>query len=979
MCYVFRSTATSFAWPETGSCHFSAFSIVLSTYYVILTHVFHAAVPLARLECNNREADLDDISRSKARWIFLDNTRLVPYHHNGDQCGDGSTCPAAVRRTSDDSSFATVFNKRGWGTGGDTKRSSEGIVWSLGTKGCVWRPGANEFFVPPFDVAREATWQGADPPSHCRRVDPVDPLIVESATSGGVSAPSTLPLSNFGDGYATVHSDTKLEITLTLVPMPPWMSVSRTPSFRAVLHADMPEQFQIHRPATLCKVREDYGPMEDHPRLPQCYPNNFANPVWLESAEASYLSKYGTSIQQLLTNFRALSIQIMAFEYWYPSLEHPYPAGLPADPYNAYYVPSGLPRPVLQSYEPLDTFVPEAPINCYDSDKANALFQRNQANMAKWLEQDSQRQKDHVDKNRERIKSLCAVQTQNWLDLENDRTRVLHRIRQETNSVGEMIYFKLTQEHPPVPALLSPDVLPSDPSSHTAPLKRKHTSTTEPPEDDAPGNDIVMGGGEFLPISHIDEDRDSEDDKPILLKIVVPLVVQGTRVSTTDGAPTGDWHLHNLPSAFWTFPLGSGTGQGRGYPVTINGKYVLVQGLEEFGVLSESLPLLVFFTCGKGCVECFKGGLLCIVIQKGAGTPDKSCLHCRNSRSKVCTESPQWRSWVITDRALSRINVMWIDLLVRAIIDIFTELLGINVNEHILHSCLVCRHSPNYAANSLNTTLSFPVAPTSAPSVFASTSTSAVPQPATFAPSDIAVAQLTSLLSSPDQPVFKSLLDGLVKKIVEDGLLVTPDLASDPQNDGSTNEVPPRDISRTSMESGDGLSKAKGKGKAKADVPPRAHQHTTSPLISSGLLRFGPSPHIGGTSSFLIAGFAAGGGSSDGLAFRESSATSSPAWASQPPCGSPSKPYSHAMSTRAESVTSRHSSQTNVEDLVEQDAKSSDTLAVAQSLSSLQPSFRSQLRTTDEDHNMLKYGTEEDLQGDTLAAVEATGMDTSEG
>ncbi|KAJ7130586.1 hypothetical protein C8R44DRAFT_732098 [Mycena epipterygia] len=97
-----------------------------------------------------------------------------------------------------------------------------------------------------------------------------------------------------------------------------------------------------------------------------------------------------------------------------------------------------------------------------------------------------------------------------------------------------------------------------------------------------------------------------------------------------------------------------------------------------------------------------------------------------------------------------------------------------------------------------------------------------------------------------------------------------------------------------------------------------------------------------------------------------------------PPRGSPSKPYSRAVSTRAESVTSRRSSQTNVEDLVEQDTESSDTLAVAQSLSSPHPSLRSQLRT-DEDHDALKYGTEEDLQGDVLAAVEATGMDTSEG
>ncbi|KAJ7139370.1 hypothetical protein C8R44DRAFT_727450 [Mycena epipterygia] len=464
----------------------------------------------------------------------------------------------------------------------------------------------------------------------------------------------------------------------------------------------------------------------------------------------------------------------------------------------------------------------------------------------------------------------------------------------------------------------------------------------------------------------------------------------------TDGAPTGDWHLHNLPSAFRTFPLGSGTGQGRGYPVTINGKYVLARGLEEFGVLSESLPLLVFFTRGKGCVECLKGGHPCIVIQKGGGTPDKSCLHCRKSRSKVCTESPQWRSWVITDRALSRVNVMWIDLLVRAIIDIFTELLGVNINEHILHSCLVCRHSPEYAADSLDTTASFPVpAPTSAPSVFASTSTLAAPQPATFAPSDIAIAQLTSLLSSPDQPVFKSLLDGLVKKIVEDGLLVAPDLVSNPQNNGSTDKVPPRDTSHASVESGDGSSKAKGKGKAKANTPPRvelpapgpdapttpqpwARQHTTSPLILSGSLRFGPSPHIGGTSSSSIAGFDAGGGSSDVLVFRESSATSSPAWASQPPRASPSKPYSRAVSTRAESVTSQCSSQTNVEDLVELDAESSDTLAVAQSLSSPRPSFQSQL-WTDEDHDALEYGTEEDLRGDALAAVEATGMDTSEG
>ncbi|KAJ7118197.1 hypothetical protein C8R44DRAFT_738152 [Mycena epipterygia] len=141
--------------------------------------------------------------------------------------------------------------------------------------------------------------------------------------------------------------------------------------------------------------------------------------------------------------------------------------------------------------------------------------------------------------------------------------------------------------------------------------------------------------------------------------------------------------------------------------------------------------------------------------------------------------------------------------------------------------------------------------------------------------SDLAVAQLTSLLSSPDQPIFKLLLDSLVKKIVEDGLLVVPNFASNPRNDGSRDEFPPRDIPHASVESGDGSSKTKGKGKAKADAPlrvelpapgpdapttpqPRAPQYTTSLLISSGSLRFDLSLHIGGTSSSSIAGFAAG-------------------------------------------------------------------------------------------------------------------------
>ncbi|KAJ7078953.1 hypothetical protein C8R44DRAFT_754749 [Mycena epipterygia] len=400
-----------------------------------------------------------------------------------------------------------------------------------------------------------------------------------------------------------------------------------------------------------------------------------------------------------------------------------------------------------------------------------------------------------------------------------------------------------------------------------------------------------------------------------------------------------------------------------------NGKYILVRGLEEFGILSESLPLLVFFTCGKlaGVRRVPQGWppvhrdpegwrdagqivppLSQVEVESLHGIPAVAKLGDNGRVSRTNLR--------LIDRALGRINVMWIDLLVRAIIDIFTELLGVNINEHILHSCLVRRHSPEYAADSLDTTAPFPVVPSSAPSAFASTSTPAATQPATFAPSDIA-----------------SLLDGLVKKIIEDSLLVAPDLASNPRNDGSADEVPPRDIPRASVESGDGSSKAEGKGKAKADPPPRVelpapgpdtpttpqpqvHQHTTSPLVSSGSLCFGPSPHIGGTSSSSIAGIAAS------------------AWVSQPPRRSPSKPYS-----RAESVTSRHSSQTNIEDLVEQDGESSDTLAVTQSLSSPRPSFRSQLWTTDEDHDALEYGTEEDLQGDTLAAVEASGMDTSEG
>ncbi|KAJ7088710.1 hypothetical protein C8R44DRAFT_751812 [Mycena epipterygia] len=133
----------------------------------------------------------------------------------------------------------------------------------------------------------------------------------------------------------------------------------------------------------------------------------------------------------------------------------------------------------------------------------------------------------------------------------------------------------------------------------------------------------------------------------------------------------------------------------------------------------------------------------------------------------------------------------------------------------------ICRHSPDYAADSLDTATPFPAAPSSAPFAFALPSTSAATQPAAFSPSDLAVAQLTSLLSLPDQPVFKSLLDGFVKKIIEDGLFMVPDLSSNPQNDGSADKVLPRDIPCASVESGDGSLKTKGKGKAKADAPPR--------------------------------------------------------------------------------------------------------------------------------------------------------------
>ncbi|KAJ7088711.1 hypothetical protein C8R44DRAFT_751813 [Mycena epipterygia] len=101
--------------------------------------------------------------------------------------------------------------------------------------------------------------------------------------------------------------------------------------------------------------------------------------------------------------------------------------------------------------------------------------------------------------------------------------------------------------------------------------------------------------------------------------------------------------------------------------------------------------------------------------------------------------------------------------------------------------------------------------------------------------------------------------------------------------------------------------------------------------------------------------------------------------ASQPPCGFLSKLYSHTVSIRAESVISRCLSQTNIKDLVEQDAESSDTPAVVQPQSSPQPSFRSHHQTTDEDHDALKYSTEEDLRGVALATVEASGMDTLEG
>lgn len=97
-------------------------------------------------------SDVDDF-KVLLKSVRESGWEVVKYHSCGDtRCGVAITCPATVRTTVDHSAFSFTFRKRVWSTDHQTKRSRQGVVWSLGAMGCSG-PGASiESFVGTFDI-----------------------------------------------------------------------------------------------------------------------------------------------------------------------------------------------------------------------------------------------------------------------------------------------------------------------------------------------------------------------------------------------------------------------------------------------------------------------------------------------------------------------------------------------------------------------------------------------------------------------------------------------------------------------------------------------------------------------------------------------------------------------------------------------------------------------------------------------------------
>ncbi|KAJ7463555.1 hypothetical protein FB451DRAFT_1403574 [Mycena latifolia] len=156
------------------------------------------------------------------------------------------------------------------------------------------------------------------------------------------------------------------------------------------------------------------------------------------------------------------------------------------------------------------------------------------------------------------------------------------------------------------------------------------------------------------------------------------------------------WHLANDPfSGGNLFSLRGGPLNNRGWDHSLVASPALARNLEVWKVLTKVLPGIVFFTRGPGCCMCRKHKRPCTRIHEGTAALVDGCNSCRAAHH-ACRTSRSEFDWTETDRQLPLLNAAYTDFVCDWFAEYMSAIAGVNINERMLARCLFRCQQPGY-------------------------------------------------------------------------------------------------------------------------------------------------------------------------------------------------------------------------------------------------------------------------------------------
>ncbi|KAJ7441709.1 hypothetical protein FB451DRAFT_1414499 [Mycena latifolia] len=451
-----------------------------------------------------------------------------------------------------------------------------------------------------------------------------------------------------------------------------------------------PRHYSI-RVAPLAQFVEHFGPSEmKFGEAEEKIVARLKRPKWFVSNWGSWICSAGTTPEAVCRTYYSLRVSLDAFQYQNLLYRPITPRELPTDPYDPFFFPVGLEKPVFSfsralppalsaladgvgpsAYEAMQKAVAE--VVSLHEDGQNNLEREARAKFEKELSA----WKREVDVSREAISSHWETLTDTWKFYHEERRGLVGRTLRSLFQLG--FYCRLlTRGEVTLPASAAPPPpspsmfveLPARASSSKRPA-RGAADPAPPLIDDPPLPDAGDGDHSDSATSVGKKQKQSKSPQARKSRSKKAGAVdpddegEAGEPSTYD---TSAWHLANDPfSGGGLFSLRGSPLNNRGWDHSLVTSPALARNLEVWKVLTKVLPGIVFFTRGPGCSVALLITLAALRVLSSIG-----------------------------QKRLPLLNAAYTDFVCDWFAEYMSAIAGVNINERMLARCLFRHQQPGY-------------------------------------------------------------------------------------------------------------------------------------------------------------------------------------------------------------------------------------------------------------------------------------------